>query len=104
MLLFTAYAVGAFKRQENSCCSFPSFLFYDSLVGVAAAAAAAAPSHSRRRAVAIAAVVHVAHRVTGHKYTLVVARTQTRLPRRTTYLGLGTWYNQDILLMKFCPF
>ena len=91
MLLFTAYAVGAFKRQENSCCSFPSFLFYDSLVGVAAAAAAAA-------------VVHVAHRVTGHKYTLVVARTQTRLPRRTTYLGLGTWYNQDILLMKFCPF
>ena len=91
MLLFTAYAVGAFKRQENSCCSFPSFLFYDSLVGVAAAAAAAA-------------VFHVAHRVTGHKYTLVVARTQTRLPRRTTYLGLGTWYDQDILLMKFCPF
>ena len=60
----------------------PFFLLYDSLVGVAVAAAAAAA--------AAAAVVHVAHRVTGHKYTLVVAGTQTRLPRRTTYLGLGT--------------
>ena len=59
---------------------FPFFLLYDSLAGVVVAAAA----------VAIAAVVHVAHRVTGHKYTLVVAGTQTRLPRRTTYLGLGT--------------
>ena len=54
---------------------FPFFLLYDSLAGVAVAAAA---------------VVHVAHRVTGHKYTLVVADTQTRLTRRTTYLGLGT--------------
>ena len=63
---------------------FPFFLLYDSLVGVAVAAAAAIA------AAAAAAVVHVAHRVTGHKYTLVVAGTQTRLPRRTTYLGLGT--------------
>ena len=64
---------------------FPFFILYDNLVGVAVAAAAAATV-----AVAIAAVLHVAHRVTGHKYTLVVAGTQTRLPRRTTYLGLGT--------------
>ena len=63
---------------------FPFFLLYDSLVGVAVAAAAAIA------AAPAAAVVHVAHRVTGHKYTLVVAGTQTRLPRRTTYLGLGT--------------
>ena len=65
---------------------FPFFLLYDSLVGVAVAAAAAIAA----AAAAAAAVVHVAHRVTGHKYTLVVAGTQTRLPRRTTYLGLGT--------------
>ena len=65
---------------------FPFFLLYGSLVGVAVAAAVAAAA----AAVAIAAVVHVAHRVTGHKYTLVVAGTQARLPRRTTYLGLGT--------------
>ena len=64
----------------------PFFLLYDSLVGVAVAAAAAIAA----AAAAAAAVVHVAHRVTGHKYTLVVAGTQTRLPRRTTYLGLGT--------------
>lgn len=68
---------------------FPFFLLYDSLVGVAVAAAAIAAA-AAAAAVAIAAVVHVAHRVTGHKYTLVVAGTQTRLPRRTTYLGLGT--------------
>ena len=49
---------------------FPFFLLYGSLVGVAAAAAVVA-------AAAAAAVVHVAHRVTGHKYTLVVAGTQT---------------------------
>ena len=68
---------------------FPFFLLYGSLVGAAAAAnAAAAPAAAAT--VADAAVVHVAHRVTGHKYTLVVAGTQARLPRRTTYLGLGT--------------
>ena len=71
---------------------FPFFILYDNLVGVAVAAAAAATSAVAvaTAAVAIAAVLHVAHRVTGHKYTLVVAGTQTRLPRRTTYLGLGT--------------
>ena len=71
---------------------FPFFILYDNLVGVAvtAAAAAAAAIAVAIAAVAIAAVLHVAHRVTGHKYTLVVAGTQTRLPRRTTYLGLGT--------------
>ena len=67
---------------------FPFFILYDNLVGVAVAAAAAVAVAIA--AVAIAAVLHVAHRVTGHKYTLVVAGTQTRLPRRTTYLGLGT--------------
>ena len=76
---------------------FPFFILYDNLVGVtvaavaaAVAAAAAAAIAVAIAAVAIAAVLHVAHRVTGHKYTLVVAGTQTRLPRRTTYLGLGT--------------
>ena len=77
---------------------FPFFILYDNLVGVAVAAAATvavaiaavAIAAVTIAAVAIAAVLHVAHRVTGHKYTLVVAGTQTRLPRRTTYLGLGT--------------
>ena len=74
---------------------FPFFILYDNLVGVAVAATAAAAAAAAAIAVAIAAaaiaaVLHVAHRVTGHKYTLVVAGTQTRLPRRTTYLGLGT--------------
>ena len=68
---------------------FPFFILYDNLVGVAVAAATAAVAVAIA-AVATAAVLHVAHRVTGHKYTLVVAGTQTRLPRRTTYLGLGT--------------